>query len=95
MSRRSSARLPRRGLAKQPELSLPARRHGLDPDRAAKLAIARRAKASPVPEHVRLALTLELRRVLAEQLSARAIRTERNIEAVVIALIEEAAKRWR
>ena len=48
-----------------------------------------------MPDHVRLVLTLELRRELAEKLSERAIREERNIEAIVIALIEEAAKRWR
>ena len=35
------------------------------------------------------------RRELAEKLSERAIREERNIEAVVIALLEAAAKRWR
>jgi hypothetical protein len=43
---------------------------------------------------VRLVLTLELRRELAEKLSERAIREERSIEAIVIALIEAAAKRW-
>jgi len=48
-----------------------------------------------MPDHVRLVLTLELRRELAEKLSEWAIREERNIEAIVIALIEEAAKRWR
>jgi len=32
---------------------------------------------------------------LAEKLSERAIREERNIEAIVIALIDAAAKRWR
>jgi len=44
---------------------------------------------------VRLILTLELRRELAEKLSERAIRGERNIEAIVIALIEAAVKQWR
>jgi len=39
--------------------------------------------------------TLELRRELAEKLSERAIREERNIEAIVVALIEAAAKQWR
>jgi hypothetical protein len=48
-----------------------------------------------VPDHVRLVLTLELRRELAEKLSERAIREERNIEAIIIALLEAAAKRWR
>lgn len=57
--------------------------------------MSRRAKPSPVPDHVRLVLTLELRRELAEKLSEWAIREERNIEAIVITLIEAAAKRWR
>ena len=65
------------------------------PEAAARLAVARRAKPSSVPDHVRLVLTLELRRELAERLSERAIREEQNIEAIVIALIEAAAKRWR
>ena len=67
----------------------------LEPAAAAKVAIARRAKPSSVPDHVRLVLTLELRRELAEKLSERAIREERNIEAIVIALLEAAAKRWQ
>ena len=48
-----------------------------------------------MPDHVWLVLTLELRRELAEKLSERAIREERNIEAIIIALLETAAKRWR
>jgi hypothetical protein len=44
---------------------------------------------------VRFVLTLELRRELAEKLSLRAIKSERNIEAIVIGLIEAAAKQWR
>jgi len=67
----------------------------LDSAAAAKLAIARRAKPSAVPDHVRLVLTLELRRELAEKLSLKAIKSERNIEAIIIGLIEAAAKRWR
>ena len=76
----------------------------LEPAVAARLAVARRAKPSSVPDHVRLILTLELRRELAEKLSLRAIKSERNIEAIVISLIDEAAtahaapvpaKRWR
>ena len=67
----------------------------LDPAAAAKVAVARRAKPSPVPDHVRLALTLELRRELAEKLSLKAIKSERNIEAIIIGLIEAAAKQWR
>ena len=67
----------------------------LEPAVAARLAVARRAKPSSVPDHVRLILTLELRRELAEKLSLKAIKSERNIEAIVIGLIEAAAKRWR
>jgi len=67
----------------------------LEPAVAARLAIARRAKPSPIPDHVRLVLTLELRRELAEKLSLKAIKSERNIEAIVIGLIEAAAKQWR
>ena len=85
----------------QPELPLratPKKRLSsvLEAVAAAKVAIARRAKPSSVPEHVRLVLTLELRRELAEKLSERAIREERNIEAAtIIALLEAAAKRWQ
>jgi len=67
----------------------------LEPAAAAQLAIARRAKPSSVPDHVRLVFTLELRRELAEKLSLKAIKSERNIEAIVIGLIEAAAKQWR
>jgi hypothetical protein len=47
-----------------------------------------------VPDYVRLVLNLELRQELAENLSERAIKPERNIEAIVIGLIEAAAKQW-
>src|SRR5215471_13600441 len=67
----------------------------LEPAVAAKLAVARRAKPSAVPDHVRLVLTLELRRELTEKLSLRAITSERNIEAIILALIEAAAKKWQ
>ena len=45
-------------------------RGGVEPEEAAKLAIARRAKPGAPLGHVRLVLTLELRRALAEQLNA-------------------------
>jgi hypothetical protein len=38
-------------------------------------------------------LTLELRRALAEQLSARAIRAGKNLEAIMIDILEAAVKR--
>ena len=43
-----------------------------DPDQVAKLAIARRTTPSAKPGYVRLMLTLEVSRELAERLSARA-----------------------
>ena len=91
-------RRPDRSGNDQPELPLAApKKHpgGLKPEVAARLAIARRAKPSSIPGYVRLLLTLELRRELAEKLSERAIKSERNIEAIVIGLIETAAKQWR
>ena len=67
----------------------------LAPEIAARVAVSRRAKPSAVPGYVRLLITLELRRELAEKLSLRAIKSERNIEAIIISVIEAAAKRWR
>jgi len=82
----------------QPELPLAApkqRPRVLEPEVAARVAISRRAKPSAIPGYVRLLLTLELRRELAEKLSQQAIRSERNIEAIVIGLIEAATKKWQ
>jgi hypothetical protein len=50
------------------------------PEEAAKVAIRRRAKPSTVPGHVKLVLTLDLRRALAERLSAKAIREGKNLD---------------
>jgi len=91
-------RRPDRSGTEQTELPLAAQKkrpHVLEPEVAARLAIARRAKPSPIPGYVRLLLTLELRRELAEKLSLRAITSERNIEAIILALIEAAAKKWQ
>jgi len=48
-----------------------------------------------VPDHLRIVFTLELQRALAEKLGLKAIKSERNIEAIIIGLIEAAAKQWR
>jgi len=53
---------------------------GANPEEAAKVAIARRAKPGAPPDHVRLVLTLELRRALAEHLSVEAIRSDDHDE---------------
>jgi hypothetical protein len=37
---------------------------------------------------------LEVRRELAEKLSLRAIQEGRNMEAILVALLEAAARRW-
>ena len=84
--------------ARQPELPLaapPKSRSGrvLEPEQAAKLAIARRAKPGAPPGHVRLVLSLELRTALAERLSEKAIRSGKNLEAVMIDMLEAGAKR--
>ena len=96
MSRRRPT--PARGILDQPELPLapPRRRPGLvEPEQAAKVAIARRAKPGAPPGYVRLVLSLELRRALAEQLSARAIREGKNLEGIMIDLLEAGSKRGR
>src|SRR5262245_59022684 len=78
----------------QTRAPLPAARAGLArPEAAAKRAVAHRAKPGAPPGHVRLVLTLDLRRALAEQLSAQSIRTGKNLEAVVIDLLEAGVKR--
>ena len=92
MSRRRSSRAPRNGPEQLP-LVAPARpRAALEPERAAKLAVARRAKPSSRPGHVRLILTLDLPRALAERLSAKAIRDGKNLEAIVSEMLEDASK---
>jgi len=81
----------------QPELPLAApkqRPRLLEPEVAARIAVSRRAKPSAIPGYVKLLLTLEFRRELAEKLSLRAIKSKRNIEAIILALIEAAAKKW-
>ena len=83
MGRQRRARSDRAG-SQQPELPLtaapkPPSRRILEPDESAKLAIARRAKPGAPPGYVRLVLTLEIRQALAEQLSAKAIRSGKNL----------------
>jgi len=95
VSRRRASRPPRDQLESPEQLSLvvpPNRRPGVDPEQAAKVAIARRAKPSAVPDHVKLVLTLELRRALAEQLSAKAIREGKDLEAIVLEFLAEGVR---
>ena len=94
MSRRIANR-PTRSKPEGPEqlpLVAPAKtRVGVEPEQAAKVAIARRAKPSVLPDHVKLTLTLDLRRALAERLSAQAIREGKNLDGVVIEILEAGA----
>jgi hypothetical protein len=63
---------------------------GVEPEQAAKAAIARRGKPSALPDHVKLVLTLDLRQALAERLSARAIREGKNLDALVAEILDAA-----
>ena len=53
------------------------------PEQIAKGAIARRAKPSAVPGNVKLTMTFDIPRRIAEQFAARAVREGRNLEAVI------------
>ena len=52
------------------------------PEQAAKAYIARRAKPSVVPGHVKLTFTLDMKRELAERLNAHAIRDGVNLHEI-------------
>src|SRR5262245_47381215 len=84
---------PRRNRREQEPAQLPlpappAKTRGpLTPEQAAKVAVSRRAKASTVPGHVKLVLTLDMERSLAEKLSARAVREGQNLDGVVVAIL--------
>jgi len=60
------------------------------PDLAAKRDIERRSRISVVPGHVRLTFTFDLKRRLAERLSAQAIRENKHVEALIIELLDDA-----
>jgi len=63
------------------------------PEQAARVYIARRAKPSVVPGHVKLTFTFDLRRELAEALSERAIREGLNMEAVILDIISKGVRK--
>jgi hypothetical protein len=94
MSRRRSIRPrnQREGPEQLPLVVPPKTRAGVEPEQAAKVAVARRAKPSALPDHVKLVLTLDLRRALAERLSAKAISEGKNLDGVVIEILEAGAK---
>ena len=83
------ARLVRAILGSDP-VQVSKRRVGVEPERAAKVGIARAAKPSAAPGHLKLVLTLDLRRALAGQLSVQVIRQDKNLERIVIEILEAA-----
>jgi hypothetical protein len=67
-----------------------AARATMDAQQAARLAIARRAQRTGTSDKVRLTLTIFLTQDKAEHLSARAIREQKNLKAVVAEILEAA-----
>src|SRR5262245_25113168 len=63
------------------------------PEQAARAYIARRAKSSVVPGHVKLTFTFDLPRGLAEALSERAIREGINMEAVILDILSKGVRK--
>jgi hypothetical protein len=61
------------------------------PEQEAKSYIERRPKSSVVPGNAKLTFTLDIPHELAERLSARAISEGRNLEAVVMEMLEAAS----
>ena len=59
-----------------------------DVEKAARLAIARRAQPGAPSDKVKLTLTIFVNRKKAERLSARAIREQKNLEGVVADILE-------
>jgi len=59
------------------------------PEQIAKGAIAKRGNPSAVPGNVMLTMTFDLKRELAERLSARAIREGVSVEAVILGLVKD------
>src|SRR5262249_18924767 len=84
---------PERLILQPPPAPKPRRATVLKPEEVAKIAVARRAKPSVTPGHVKLMLTLDIPRALAERLSARSTREGKNLEAVVIEILGEGRSR--
>jgi hypothetical protein len=86
--RKPSRSQPENAQEAQLPLDLSSKRRAVEPEHAAKLAIDRRARPSTLKGHVKLALTVDIPRALAERLSARAIREGKNLEALVAEILE-------
>ena len=67
----------------------PPRPTAASPEQEAKVALARRAKVSAVPGHLKLVFSLDLPREVAERLVARAIREGKNLDALVAELLAQ------
>jgi hypothetical protein len=86
--RRSPGRAPEQFSLPEPP---PAKRKGVvpTPEQIAKGAVAKRGKPSAVAGNVKLTMTFDLKRALAERLSARAIRAGVSVEAVILGLVRD------
>ena len=76
---------------KEPAATTKPPRMSTDTEKAARLAIARRAQPAGTNDTVRLTVTIYLSRRQAERLAARAIRGEKNLEALLSEILEAAA----
>ena len=78
--------------ARQVALPLtPGRRSAPTAEQRAKAAVARRPSPPGLPDLAELTLRLAIRRSALERLTARAIREERRLEALIRELLENAA----
>ncbi len=64
-----------------------------EPEEAARAAIAHEPRATPSGDKVKLTLTVSLSREQAERLTARAIRKDKNLEALVAEILEATSER--
>ena len=89
--RRSPSRTPEQFSLPEPPSAKP-KRVMPTPEQIAKGAIAKRGKPSAVPGNVKLTVTLDVKRALAERLTATAVRAGVNIEALMVDAIKGALK---
>ena len=75
-----------------PLAKAPARRAPPTPEEVAKIVTDKRPSPVGQPTKVEISLRLVLARPVLERLSARAIREGRNIEGLILAIIEGATK---
>jgi len=72
-------------------IRLPLKQTSHNPNHLVKVAVARRTKPSAKPGNIKLPLTGNLPRTLAEALTAQAISQERSLEGLARELLAHAA----